>query len=261
MKKIIQLLVIPSLVVAALLSSCNNFGKSIKIIGTKCEVFFKDGATESDAQKVGDFLKEAGFIGNEKAASIQVAKENGEYTVRFVYNKEYYEKTDGLDKVFKEYGAKMSEEIFDGKKVNIALANDQFKDYKLIPYTAETVSKPLHPDAPPGEPLNKDEFDHDTAGGVTFYWKGISDKESKVIEDYIVENGSFAGGTAEIYMTKEGERYILQFPVKPEYRTDAGTIAEIEKIAKQIKENVFANNPYSFQMTDEKLNAVKSFDY
>ena len=73
--------------------------------------------------------------------------------------------------------------------------------------------------------------------------------------------GAFAGGTAEIYMTKEGDRYILQFPVKKEYRNDAEIIAEVEKVSKQIRENVFANNPYSFQMTDEKLNAIKSFDY
>jgi hypothetical protein len=262
MKKITRLSVILSLLFATGLASCNNYGKKIKIEGTKAEVYYKDGATESEAQKVGDYLKEAGYLPADKGASVQVTKENGEYTVRFVYNKEYYDKTDGLDAVFKEYSGKMSKEIFGGKKVNIALADDKFKDYKKIAGTEnETAERTLAPGAPPGEPLDKGEFDHDEAGGVNFYWKGISDKESKIIADYIVKNGAFAGGTAEIYMTKEGDRYILQFPVLEKYRTDETTIAQIEKVAKEIKENVFADEPYSFQMVDEKLNALKSFDY
>ncbi len=98
-------------------------------------------------------------------------------------------------------------------------------------------------------------------GGVNFYWKGISDNESKKIADYIVENGSFGNVGADIYMTKQGDRYILQFPIKEEYRADAQLIAEMDKISKQIKDNVFPDRAYSFQMTGERLNRVKSFDY
>jgi hypothetical protein len=89
----------------------------------------------------------------------------------------------------------------------------------------------------------------------------VSNEESKTIADFIVKNGSFAGGTAEIYITKEDDRYILRFPVKEEYRNDVATINEIEKVSKEIKENIFPNNPYSFQMTDVRLNVLKSFDY
>ena len=269
MKRITQLSVVLSLLLATGLTSCNNHGKSVKIEGTKAEVFYKEGATESDAKKVGEFLKTNGFLTNEKAASIQVVKENAAYTVRFVYNKEYYEKNKELESFFKTYGVTLSREVFNGEKVNIALADKWFKDFKTIPFeqteekSPETVDAGLAPAAPPAglADKEKDEFDHDSQGGVDFYWKGISDQESKRIADYVVQNGSFSGGTVELYMTKEGDRCILQFPVKEEYRTDPSYIAEVEKVAKQIKENVFANTPYSFQMTDGKLNPVKSFDY
>ena len=260
MNRITQLPVVFSFLLAICLASCNNYGKSVKIEGTKAEVFYKEGVTESEAKKVGDFLKEDGFVGNDKAASIQVVKANGEYTVRFVYNKEYYDKTEGLDDIFKTYSTKISKEVFDGKKVNIALADKKFNDFKTIK-PDEVATNSLAPTAPSGEPLNNDQYDHDSAGGVNFYWKGIPDSESKTIADYIVENGAFAGGSANIYMTKEGDRYILQFPVREEYRNDPETIAEVEKVSKQIKDNVFATRSYSFQMTDEKLVAVKSFDY
>jgi hypothetical protein len=267
MKRITQLSVVLSLLLG--LTSCNNFGKKVKIEGTRAEIFYTEGATESEAKKTGEFLKTNGFLTNDKAASIQVTKEKGEYTVRFVYNKEYYEKNKELESFFKTYGATLSKEVFNGEKVNIALADKYFKDFKTIPFEqteekpVETADTGLAPAAPPAglAEKEKDEFDHDSQGGVNFYWKGISDQESKRIADYIAGNGAFAGGAAEIYMTKEGDRYILQFPVKKEYRNDAEIIAEVEKVSKQIRENVFANNPYSFQMTDEKLNAIKSFDY
>jgi hypothetical protein len=256
MKKNSLLLLVLPLILVTSFSSCSNYGKKVKIEGTKGEVYYKDGATEAEARKVGNFLRETDFLAKDKEASIQLMKEGSEYIVRFVYVKEYYEKTAGLEDVFKAYAAKMSKEIFEGAKVNIALADNKFKDFKKIPYD-ETVAKT--PETPKKEEFNKNDFDHDRTGGVDFYWKGISDKESKTIADYIVENGAFKGGTAEIYMTKEGDRYFLRFPVKKEYESSINSSIEI--VSKEIKQNVFPDRPYTFQTTDEYLNVLTSFEY
>lgn len=269
MKKTLYFLSTILLLSVFALTSCSNYGKKIKISGTKGEVYYKgEGVTESDAMKVGDYLKETSFFGNEKGASVQLTKIGERFVMRFVYSKDYYEKTKGLEKVFQTIGVKMSETIFNGSKVDIILTDSNFNDFKSIPYDETAGTTPEEPKGPLEGPkdegeavLSKDDFDHDKAGGVDFFWKGISDQESKTIADYIVQNGSFAGGTAEIYMTKEGERYILSFPVKLEYQQDASTISEIEKISKDIKDNVFPNSPYTFRMTDSQLKAVKSFDY
>ena len=255
MKKHSLLVAVLALLLITGLSSCSNYGKKVKIEGTKGEVYYKGGATETEAKKVGDFLKGTGFLAKDKVASIQVVKEGSEYTVRFVYNKEFYEKTAGLENLFKAYGANMSREVFNGQRVNIALSDNTFKDFKKIPYD-ESAVKALE-----GEAFVKEDFDHDTAGDIDFYWKGISDEESKTIADYIVKNGAFSGGPVEIYMTKQGDRYLLRFPVKKEYENNESLIGIIEKASKEIKENVFADRPYTFQMTDEKLNALKSFEY
>ena len=245
------------------LMACSNYGKKIKVEGTKGEVYYKgDGVTESDAKKTGAFLKEV-FFTTDKAASVQISKEGEEYLLRFVYNKSVYDTLKGVDEAFKIIAAQASKEVFGGKKVNIALADDQFKDFKTIPYD-EDIAKSLEKPAPASTDdamVSRSNFDHDKAGGVDFYWKDISDEESKTIADYIVENGSFAGGTAEIYMTKEDGRYILRFPMIASARTDPAYISELEKVTKQIKDNVFANEPFSFYMTDEQLTTVKSWDY
>jgi hypothetical protein len=257
-KNSILLLVLSSILVTSF-SSCSNYGKKVKIEGTKGEVYYKDGATEEEAKKVGDFLKKNDFFPKDKTGSVQLTKDGSEYTVRFVYDKDYFEKTPDLENVFKLGGVQMSKELFGGQKVNIALASNTFKDFKKIPYD-EAFAKSL--DAPKKDAFNKDDYDHDTAGGIDFYWKGIGDDESKTIADYIVKNGFFSGGgTVEIYMTKEGDRYLLQFPVKKEYEQDASVVEAIDKFSKEVKENVFADRPYTFQMTDIYLNVLKSFEY
>lgn len=245
--------------------SCNNFGKKIKIEGTRGEIYYKKGVTKEEAIKVGNYLKKEGYFSEDKPASIQLTKQGEDYTVRLVYNKDYYNKTPALDEIFKKGGVEMSKELFNGKKVNVALADKYMKDFKTYPYDEHYAAELEAPgtDKTMGDQtsFNKGDYDHDSAGGVDFYWKGISDSDSKMIADYIVKNGSFAGGTAEIYMSKEGERYVLKFPVKEEYQNSSDIINEIEKVSKDIKDNVFPNNPYSFHITDLHLKTIKSFDY
>lgn len=245
--------------IAVVFSSCNDYGKKIKVEGTKGEVYYKgDGVTEADAKKTGDVIKPFLF-GGDKTASTQIMKDGDGYILRIVYIKAVYDTLKGADDAFKIMGAKVSKEVFGGKKVNIALTDDQFKEYKTIPYDPAVAKNLENPEA-----LNDDAqatYKHDTAGGVAFFWKDISDEESKKIADYIVKNGAFAGGTSQIYITKEGDRYMLKFPIQEQYSSDTASLAAIAKVSKEIKDNVFANIPYSFAITDKYLATVKQWDY
>lgn len=146
MKKIILVLL-----AAISLSACTNNGKKITVEGTKGEVYYKgDGVTEDDAKKTGNFLKEQSYFSGDKEASVQITKEEGAFIIRFVYNKEVYEKLAGADDAFKLLAIKASKEVFGGEKVNIALADKSFKDFKSIPYD-EATAKALNEPAPPTE--------------------------------------------------------------------------------------------------------------
>ena len=240
-------------------TACTNYGKKIKVEGTKGEVYYKgDGVTENDAKKTGTFLHKENYFSAGKPASVRIQKEGDEYTIIFVYNKAVYDTLKEANYLFKVLGVNASKEVFDGKKVNIALTNDHFKAYKIIPYD-EATAKALEAPVPDDVTFSKDDFDHASAGNVDFYWKGISEEESKSIADYIVKNGSFSG--AEIYMTKEGGRYILRFPMIESARTDPAILATVGRLSKEIKDNVFADVPYSFFATDEQLNTVRSWEY
>ncbi|MES1215540.1 MAG: hypothetical protein ABUT20_08485 [Bacteroidota bacterium] len=147
MKSIHRSFIAIALLLSFGLMACSNYGKKVAVSGTKAEVYYKgDGVTKDEAIKVGNFLKETGFFSNDKEASAQLVKEGDDYVVRFVYDKEYYEKTKGLDAIFQLFGAKMSKDLFDNKKVNIALADKYFKDYKSIPYSETAASDPEKPE-------------------------------------------------------------------------------------------------------------------
>lgn len=250
-------LLILSLLLAGL-SSCTNYGKKVKT--GDVEVYYKDGVTEEQAKKISALFNEAiqkTNPGSTSRKSFQVTKPSDSVLLKMVVDKS---KLDNVgDETFYAISGVVSDSVFNGGPVNIMLTDDHFKEIRTLAF------KEARKEVDPGEINNaviaKEDFEHDAAGGVNFYWKGISDDESKTIADYIVTNGSFSGGPSEIYMTKEAGRYILRFPVIESARTDPDYLAKLDKVTKDIKDNVFADVPFSFFVTDGQLNTVKSWDY
>jgi hypothetical protein len=238
------------------LASCTNYGK--KVSKDYLEVYYKDGITKDQAQKTLDFLypQWKNESGKTDTKSIQLTKGAGD-TIVFHMVVDKNKLKDISDDIFYGMGNIFSDSLFNKAPVNITFTDNQFKDIRTLVYKKAEAATESGEKAT----VNADDFDHDTAGGVNFYWKGITDDESKTIADYIVKNGSFAGGTAALYMTKEGDRYVISYPMQEAYRTDPAYLAELDKVSKQIKDNLFADKPFSFVMTDEKLSAVKKWDY
>ncbi|HEY6064254.1 MAG TPA: hypothetical protein VIV35_11630 [Chitinophagaceae bacterium] len=251
--------IILSLLVAVALTSCTNYGKKVKT--GEVEVYYKDGVSEEQAKKISSLFNAAlqsTNPGSTSRKSFQVTKPSDSVLLKMVVDKSKLDKVG--DETFYAISGLVSDSVFNGGPVNLILTDDHFKTIRTLAFK-KAVKEENVVDNNNTTVITKEDFDHDSAGGVDFYWKGISDEESKTIADYIVKNGSFAGGTAEIYMTKQGDRFILRFPMIESARTDPAYLAEVEKVTKEIKDNVFANVPFSFIVTDERMNTVKSWDY
>ncbi len=277
MKKTLKLL--PLLLAVMLTIACKNYGKRVAIEGTKGEIYYKGpGVTESDAKKVGEYLKKIDFFTNDKATTAQILKKDDAFTVRFVYDKNFYDKTPAAENSFKIIGADMSKNIFDGKKVNISLADSLLVDFKTIPFDAsasETTASTTNTSGSSSLGSNNsglssesgantlEGYEHEKIGNIVFYWKDIAATDEKVVSDYVVKNGAFvATNEVNIITNKEGDRYIVRFPVGDSYSdSDTNMQNALEKVAQQIKDNVFANQHYSFIVTDTKLNKLKSWDF
>ena len=248
--------IILSLLIAVSLAACTNYGKKVKT--GNIEVYYKDGVTQEQAKKISSLFNEAVQStnpGSKNRKSFQVSKPSDSVLLKMVVDKSKLDQVG--DETFYAISQMVSDSVFNGRPVNLMLTDDHFKPIRTLAFKKAEVIEPEKEE----NTLTRADFDHDKAGDVDFYWKGISNEESKTIADYIVKNGSFSGGTAEIYMTKEGDRYVLRFPMIESARTDPAILATVDKVSKEIKDNVFANVPYSFKVTDEQMNTIKSWDY
>lgn len=62
-----------------------QFGSKVEF-GADHEVYYKSGATETDARRLGEALTAMGFFGASEQASVQVVKDGEAMVVRFVFN-------------------------------------------------------------------------------------------------------------------------------------------------------------------------------
>lgn len=252
------------LLVSILFMACSNHGTKVAIKGTKGEVLYKgDGVSEADAKKLGEFLKEEEYFNDKTDKSVQLrkAKNGDEYDVHFVVDEKKIKETPGIENSFLLMGIAISASVFDGKPVNVYLADENLKDFTTLSFDKKKASELKAEESSDDKVTSLKDWEKEEAGGVNFYWKGISDEESKKIADFIVESKDFEGGTAELFVTKEGDRYVISFPMIESARNNPTYHDEVAKVTKKIKDNVFPNDPFTFHVTDETLKAVKSWEY
>lgn len=111
----------------------------------KGEVYYKDGGTKEDAEKLGQYLVELKFFdGVEK--SVQLIKRDGRDVVRFVIQDEYLDQPE-TETSFQAIAFLLSEDVFDGDPVDVDLTDDTFETKKTIVYSdaLETGTKMSDP--------------------------------------------------------------------------------------------------------------------
>ncbi|MCX7735640.1 MAG: hypothetical protein N2319_02900 [Candidatus Kapabacteria bacterium] len=126
-KYLLLIILIP--VAGLILQSCDNYGEKLEF--GKGELYYKAPVTKELANKLGNFLVESGFFGNENPVSVQLLKENDVYQFRMVVQ-EGKEKDESLTDVFKLFGSQISEAVLDGAKLEYHLCDKYFKTLKVI---------------------------------------------------------------------------------------------------------------------------------
>jgi len=258
--------------VALVFSSCTSYGKKIKSDGTKGEVYYKgDGVTESDGKKLCNYLKEIGYFDNDTKSVQLVKAPSGGYDVRFVVDEKKLKASPTAEDGFVGMGALISKNVFANQAVNIFLADEKMKDIKSLPYDKKKAEALLSVDEKKPDVDNSANasdlsgYSKRIEGGITFRWKQpVTDDEADIIGKAIIATGDFAGGTPEttnIFMEKEGDRYIVKFPVSEEFTEDPATLSLMEAVSKKLKDAAFANVPFSFYMIDVNMKPVQNWEH
>ena len=124
MKKLFPILTL------ALLTAC-GYGESVTFNGT--EVYYKDGATLEDAEKLGEYLVESEFADGVEKSVMIVKNEDGEYVFRMVVQEGAEE---GNDALFGLMAMGISMSAFDGEPVHFEACDVLFNTLKTVPYSS-----------------------------------------------------------------------------------------------------------------------------
>ena len=110
----------------------NNYGNKV-LINAKSEVYYKEGVSEAEAKKLGDFLLKKEYFNTTEERSTQLMKENDVYVVKFVINEEKLNQDkDNVLLGFKVWHMWIQDNVFNGAKTKLLLTDDQFKDVQQV---------------------------------------------------------------------------------------------------------------------------------
>lgn len=123
------LLIVLSLVLVPFLAGCTNYGESVEF--GKSSVYYKDGVTKEEAQKLGESLKALGYLSDEEARDVQLVKDGETYVVKFAA-KEDAELTEEVIVAFGFLKARIAGEVFPGKDVKVQITDENLEPIKDI---------------------------------------------------------------------------------------------------------------------------------
>ncbi|HEX4877254.1 MAG TPA: lipoprotein [Chitinophagaceae bacterium] len=116
-----------------LLAACSNYGKKVK--SGSIEVYYKEGVTETEAQKTADMfdrlIKETNPSSTQRK-SFQLSKPSDTVLLKMVVDKDKMGQVG--DESFYAIATMVSDSIYSGKPVNLELTNDQFKAIKTFTF-------------------------------------------------------------------------------------------------------------------------------
>lgn len=232
MKKIITVLS-----VIALLASCANYGEKKVFNGT--EVYYKDGITEAEADKLGESLVTSGFAdGNGK--SVQFLKDGENYIFKMVIKEEFLNDK-SKESVFNIFPKELSDYM--GFPVDLHLCDDSFNTlrvHKLADAQQSIMAKATE----------------------LRYTKNVTLQEAEKLKNFLIEYGfSNDENPKTIALDKENGAYIFKMVLDKSRIDDDVTVGFLYMFKEELSKNVFNNQYVKIHMCDELMNTIKIIEY
>jgi hypothetical protein len=115
---------------ALTLAGCSQYGEKLQF--GSGEVYYTDGATQEEAQKLGDWLKETGFFADDDVTrSVQLRKEGDVYQVRFVVQPDKIDDQVILD-AFQVFADVIGPDVLGGAPAEIHLTDENLETLRVI---------------------------------------------------------------------------------------------------------------------------------
>ena len=232
MKKIITVLA-----GLALLVSCTSYGEKKVFNGT--EVYYKDGVTEAQADKLGESLVSSGFADG-GGKSVQFLKDGDTYIFKMVIKEEFLndKSNEGMFNIF----PKELSEYMD-LPVDLHLTDDSFNTLRV--HKLEDAIKSINAKAT-----------------EIRYTNNVTVNEVEKLRDFLIEYGFSDDENAKtVALDKEDNTYLFKMVLDKSRMDDKNTIAILYMFKEELSKNVFNNQPVKVHMCDELMNTIKIVEY
>lgn len=113
------------------------------------EVFYTDGVSKKQAEKLGEALKTAKYFTNDRHVTVQIGKQDDTYALGFVVVDDYKEKPGAVLR-FRFLGALASRQVFEGQPVQVRLLSGRMKELEVL----EPLPMKSRPDGAKQTPMN-----------------------------------------------------------------------------------------------------------
>ena len=250
--------ILATVFVLGALSSCTDYGKKVTFTGHKGEVFYKgDGVTEADAKATGKFLEDNEFfLKDDKKRSVQISKKDSRIEFRIVIDEKGMARIEDADDKFALLGAMMSKTVFNKAPLDVIYTDDGFKDKKTIAFKPELLEAANLTDEIKAMKTKKYE------NNTLYYTNDVSEEASDNIINYLVKSEFFTPkGTNDIILSKTANGGAhFKFPVKTDFANEAG-LKKVDDFAKELKADMFEGVPMQFEVLDENMKSIKTFNY
>ena len=190
------------------------------------EVFYANGSTKAEADRLGAYLRNAWGAG--PRASVQLKKTPDGYQFRMVIKKELLNDANTMEQLAFE-GAHISREVFDGAPVEVHACDEYLKTLKIIPPRADIRYSVVE-------------------GKVELFFATNAEREdAKRLAKYLAETIKQGG----YKLARRGEIVEVHMLVKNGFLNDPANLAGFRELRNNIAGNVFKGATVEMHLYDD----------
>lgn len=226
MKKLIYLFVL------TFLTACSNYGEKIEFNGT--EVYYKDGVTKEQAEKLGVYLQAEGFTdGNRKSVQLVKDENTGNLTFRMVTSKG------------SAYNPQ-NETMFESFTRNLSQQFEQPVDFQLCDESFETLRSFKASDVP--ALIEKGNLQ-------VLYTKNVTEKQAQSLADFLTKDEKETAMTVQL--DQRNDTLVYKMVVKAGYENNEAYTMVLKAYKDMMSKEIFNNQIVEAQMCDENMQTLK----
>ncbi|MBI5372459.1 MAG: hypothetical protein HZA79_10595 [Sphingobacteriales bacterium] len=234
------------LLLSALAIACTQYGP--RVSSGNIEVYYKEGISKVQAERTAQLFREALTASNpnDKATkSFQLSKPGDSILLKMVADKSKLGSI--AEEAFYAMSVLVSDSVFGGAPVNLALTDNKFKGFRYFAFKKVTTPAPSWGDKyeSGNVELFANDVDSKLAGELAAY-----------LETYFNPSTTFS---FQVSKNEQGD-FVVKMVIDPS-KINNITEADMAEASNGMSEKVFNGSPLQFQLTDESFTPLRTFAY